>query len=182
MASKLTVRPPKDNTKRNSASQPPPAPSGSSDQETLFFIASYRRRHSNRQRSHISVQSFRLHTRLLRYGCISGRMNWLANAIDHWYAVLVGNVQPISFCCVDVLVWWYSQQVRQTVGRGMVVTQRPLHWTEFVSFASLIFNAETASQLLACKYPNAMKLPFVHTWHAFKSPALLWDDLLLCDW
>ena len=66
---------PQANTKEKGASQPPPAPSGSSCEEALFFIARYRRRHSTRQRSHISVQSFRLHTRLLRYGCISGRMN-----------------------------------------------------------------------------------------------------------
>ena len=66
---------PQDNTKRNSASQPPPPPSGSSDQETLFIIAICRSRHSKRQRSHISVLSFGLHTRLLSYGRFSSSIN-----------------------------------------------------------------------------------------------------------
>jgi len=50
----------------------------------------------------------------------------------------------------------------------MVINQqRLLYCTEFVSFDSLVF--------------NAMQLPFVRTWHAFKSPALLRDDLVLCN-
>ena len=75
MASKLSVWPPQDNYKRNSASQPPPALSRSYDQATLLFIAIYRTRHTKRQRSYISVQSFRLHTRCLSYGRFFGRMN-----------------------------------------------------------------------------------------------------------
>jgi len=51
----------------------------------------------------------------------------------------------------------------------MVINQqRLLYCTEFVSFDSLVF--------------NAMQLPFVRAWHAFKSPALLRDDLVLCNW
>ena len=68
MVSKINCSAPQDNTKRNSASPPPPPPSGSSDRETLFIIAICRSRHSKRQRSHISVLSFGLHTRLLSYG------------------------------------------------------------------------------------------------------------------
>ena len=65
----------------------------------------------------------------------------------------------------------------------MVINQeRLLYCTEFVSFDSLVFNAEDAPLSLTCKYPNNMQLPFVRAWHAFKSPALLRDDLVLCNW
>ena len=68
----------------------------------MSFVDVYRIRRSKRQRSRISVQSFRLHTRRLSCGRISGRMNLLANAIDHRHALVVENVQPTSFCGIDV--------------------------------------------------------------------------------
>ena len=65
----------------------------------------------------------------------------------------------------------------------MVVSRkRLLYCTEFVSFDSLVFHAEAAALSLTCEYPNAMQIPFVRTWHAFKSPALLRDNLVLCIW
>ena len=64
----------------------------------------------------------------------------------------------------------------------MVINQqRLLYCTEFVSFDSLVFIAEAAPLTLTCKYPNDMQLSFVRTWHAFYSPALLRDDLVLCN-
>ena len=60
-------------------------------------------------------------------------------------------------------------------------SKRLLYFTEFVSLASLVFSAEAAPQSFTCKYPNAMQLPFVRTSHAFKSLALLRDDLVVCN-
>ena len=135
-----------------------------------------------RDRSHISVLSFGLHTRLLSYGrfcssikltgfcyrppvCASGRK-------------CSTNVVLLCRCTCSMRFATGPPSGRSTNGNQ----QRLLNCIEFVSFYSLVFNAEAAPLSLTCKYPNDMHLPFVRTWHAFKSPALLRDDSVLCNW
>ena len=101
------------------------------------------------------VPSFGLHTRLVSYGRISDRMNGLPNAIDHQYALLVEKIatKMVLLCrCTCLMIF---PTVVPTVGQGMIINQSLLYSTEFVPFASLVFNAE-----------NAVQIPFMCTWIA----------------
>ena len=117
------------------------------------------------------VPSFGLHTRLVSYGRISDRMNGLPNAIDHQYALLVVKISTkLVLLCICTCLMIFPTVV-PTVGQGMVINQSLLYSTEFVPFASLVFNAE-----------NAVQIPFVCTWYANKSLALLRNELDLGNW
>ena len=127
------------------------------------------------------LPSFGLHNRLVSFGRISDRMNWLANAIDHRYALVVRKISTklVLLCRCTCLVIFPTAV--PTVGQGMAINQTMstlLHRVCAIRLVGLYYRSRTSCHWR--KYPNALQIPFVCTWHASKSLVLLRDDLVLC--